>query len=151
MTKLTKQQIGKCGELLVQFELLKRGVESAPMTTDSGIDLVAFSTRRKHAVTIQVKTNERPKPGGGTGRLALDWWVPVDSPADLVAFADMSSSSIWLMSMRELEKYAQQQSSGRYHFYMYVDPGYRPRKTDRLSRAEDFEALLLERKAAREL
>lgn len=149
MTKLTKQQIGKCGELLVQLELLKRGVESAPMTTDAGIDLVAFSTRGRKAITIQVKTNERPKPGGGTGRLALDWWVPVDSPADLVAFADMSSSSIWLMSMRELEKYAQQQSSGRYHFYMYVDPGYRTRKTDRLSRAEDFEELLLERKAAR--
>lgn len=95
------------------------------------------------------KDERASKPGGGTGRLALDWWVPVDSPADLVAFADMSSSSIWLMSMRELEKYAQQQSSGRYHFYMYVDPGYRTRKTDRLSRAEDFEELLLERKAAR--
>jgi hypothetical protein len=147
MTKLSKQQIGKCGELLVQLELLKRGVESAPMTTDSGIDLVAFSARKRDALTVQVKANERPKPGGGTGKLALDWWVPVDSPADLVAFVDLASSRIWLMTQRELAACAQQQSSGRYHFFMSVDPGYRPKK-ERLSRDTDFERFLLERRVA---
>lgn len=148
MSKLTKQQIGKCGELLVQFELLKRGVESAPMTTDAGIDLVAFSDRRREALTIQVKANERPKPSGGKGSLALDWWVPVGSPADVVAFVDLSSLRVWLMTMQELAKYAQQQSGGRYHFFMIVDPNYRPTKKDRLARVEEFESFLLERKAA---
>lgn len=145
MSSLSKQRIGKCGELLVQLELLKRGVESAPMTTDSGIDLVAYSDRRRDALTIQVKANERPKPGGGTGRLALDWWVPADSPADLVAFVDHSSARIWLLTMKELAASAQQQSSGRYHFFMSVDPAYKPKK-DRPSRDSEFERFLLERR-----
>lgn len=145
MSKINTQRIGKCGELLVQLELLKRGVESAPMTTDAGIDLVAFSDRKRDALTIQVKTNDRPKPGGGTGRLALDWWVPVNSPADLVAFVDLSSSRVWLLRMKELAKCAQQQSSGRYHFFMSVDPAYQPKK-DRPSRDGDFVQFLLERR-----
>ncbi len=36
------QQIGKCGELLVQYLLLKRGIESALLTTDYGIDLIGL-------------------------------------------------------------------------------------------------------------
>jgi hypothetical protein len=40
MMSLSTAQIGRCGELLVQLELLKRGIESAAMTTDTGIDLV---------------------------------------------------------------------------------------------------------------
>ena len=151
MAKLSKQQIGKCGELLVQLELLKHGIESAPMTTDSGIDLVAFSARKKDALTIQVKTNERPKPGGGTGKLALDWWVPVDSPADLVAFVDLSSSRIWLMTQREVAACRTERASahggGRYHFFMSVDPGYRPKK-ERPSRDTDFERFLVDRRVA---
>jgi hypothetical protein len=63
--KLAKQQIGRCGELLVQQKLLLYGIESAPMTTDSGIDLVVYSPRERNALTIQVKTNLKAKPGGG--------------------------------------------------------------------------------------
>jgi hypothetical protein len=40
MQTLGKLQIGQCGVLFLQFKLLLRGIESAPMTTDSGIDLV---------------------------------------------------------------------------------------------------------------
>jgi len=36
MTKTTLQ-IGSAGELLVQYKLLKNGVDSAAVTTDSGI------------------------------------------------------------------------------------------------------------------
>ncbi len=64
---------GQAGELLVQEQLLLHGVESAPLTTDTGIDLVAYSPRRADAVTIQVKANLQPKPGGGKGKPALDW------------------------------------------------------------------------------
>ena len=42
MAKLATQQIGRCGELLVQYILLKHRIESAPLTTDVGIDLVAY-------------------------------------------------------------------------------------------------------------
>lgn len=42
---LKTAQIGRCGELLVQCLLLLRGVESAPMSTDSGVDLVAYAPK----------------------------------------------------------------------------------------------------------
>jgi hypothetical protein len=70
---LSKQQIGKCGELLVQYKLLLRGIESAPLTTDSRIVLVAHALQKQKLITIQVKTNLKAKPGGGRGKLTLDW------------------------------------------------------------------------------
>ena len=60
---LSTAQIGKCGELLVQYRLLLLGVESAPMSTETGIDLIAYSPATLQPVTIQVKTNLKPKPG----------------------------------------------------------------------------------------
>jgi hypothetical protein len=43
--KPTKAQIGRAGELFVQQKLLLNGIDSSPLTTDYGIDLVAFSHR----------------------------------------------------------------------------------------------------------
>lgn len=40
--KLGTQAIGAAGELLVQYQLLKLGIDSARLTTDSGIDLVMY-------------------------------------------------------------------------------------------------------------
>jgi hypothetical protein len=117
------RQIGKCGELLVQLRLLLAGVESAPMTTDTGIDLVAYSPRRTRPITIQVKTNLKPKPAGGTGRPALDWWVPEKCPADLIACVDLSQEHVWLFRRREFARLAQQHSGGRNHLYFYCEPG----------------------------
>lgn len=77
--KLSTQQIGKLGELLVQYRLLSFGIESASLTTDSGVDLVAYASSRNTAFTVQVKTNLKPKPSGGKGKAGLDWWVPDDS------------------------------------------------------------------------
>jgi hypothetical protein len=131
-------RIGRCGELLVQYQLLRLGIESAPMTTDSGIDLVAFHGSSKRVSTIQVKACEAPKPGGGKGKLALDWWVAADCPADSVAFVDLSTDSVWLFEMSEMAGVAQQKSSGRYHFYMYVDATAVPRGT-KPARLADFE------------
>jgi hypothetical protein len=64
---LRTAQIGASGVLLIQYRLLKCGIESAPMTTDAGIDLVVYSPKLKKAVTVQVKTCLRPKPAGGKG------------------------------------------------------------------------------------
>jgi hypothetical protein len=139
-------RIGRCGEILVQYKLLKLGIESAPMTTDSGVDLVAFSPESQRAVTVQVKANYAPKPGGGRGKLALDWWIPDHCPSELAAFVDVSTDSAWLMTKAELSSFAQQHSNGRYHLYMYVDPTSKPRST-RLVMRSDFDAHLLEVKA----
>ena len=121
--KLTTAQIGKCGEILVQYELLRLGIESAQMTTDTGIDLVAYLPEEKRAITVQVRTIFAPEPGGGKGKLALDWWVRKNSPADMVALVDLQSESIWLLSHEELVKVAQQQNTARLHFYFYADEG----------------------------
>jgi len=118
---LSTQKIGRMGELLVQFELLRYGIDSAPMTTDTGIDLVAFSATKGRSFTIQVKTNLKPKPGGGKGKLGLDWWVKDDCPAEYYAFVDVSSPSIWILNMSELVLEAQQKPAGRLHFCMSTD------------------------------
>ena len=141
---LTKAQIGRSGELLVQYALLIRGVESAPMSTDAGIDLVAYSPRTALPCTIQVKTNLKPKPGGGKGKAALDWWVPEDTPAQLVALVDLSAQRIWIFRSEEIAALAQQRSSGRLHLFMYTDPTVKPRKAGRLAHMHEFEKYRLE-------
>ncbi len=71
--KKTTLHIGAAGELLVQYLLLKHGIDSAAMTTDAGIDLVAYSPKNQRPYTIQVKTQEQPSQGGGKGKLSLGW------------------------------------------------------------------------------
>lgn len=105
----------------MQYELLRLGIDSAPMTTDAGIDLVAYSGMKGRSVTIQVKTNLTPKPGGGKGAPAIDWWVSEDCPAELYALADISTRRIWLLTKEELATAAQQRSGGRLHLYMYTN------------------------------
>ena len=63
------QAIGAAGELLVQYRLIKRGIDSARLTTDSGIDLVMYIPGTTEAHTVQVKTIVKPFLDGGTGPL----------------------------------------------------------------------------------
>ena len=141
--KLSTAQIGKSGELLVQYKLLNYGIESSQMTTDSGIDLVAFSAKNQKAITIQVKTNQKPKPGGGSGKMTLDWWLPDNSPAEFIALVDLSTEKIWFFSYDEFSKNAQQHSKTKYHIYMYVDHKAISRKHKRYLDVH-FEEFLLE-------
>lgn len=136
---LAMAQIGKCGELLVQYRLLLLGIESAPMSTDTGVDLVAYSPKLAQAVTIQVKTNLQPKPSGGKGKPALDWWVAESVPASLVALVDLEMETVWLLKREELAELAQQRSSGRLHIYMFTDPTAKPRVKGRLAHLHEFE------------
>ncbi|HEY5581223.1 MAG TPA: hypothetical protein VIK56_08675 [Rhodoferax sp.] len=144
LLKLSTQQIGKLGEFLVQYRLLEVGVESAHLTTDAGIDLVAYSHRRKEAITIQVKTNLKAKPGGGKGKLALDWWMPENSPAALFALVDVSEKRIWIFTREEMKANAQQKPEGRLHFYIHTDQNVKRRKDAPAASLHDFEVFLLE-------
>jgi hypothetical protein len=143
---ISKQQIGRCGELFVQHQLLLDGIESSPLTTDVGIDLVAYSPRKKKPALIQVKTNLKPKPGGGKGKLAIGWWIPDDSPAELFAFVDLSQPRVWIFTFSEIKKLAQQHSNGRYHLYMYVDPTVKRKASTpaKLAFVYQFQRYLLE-------
>ncbi len=142
--KLSQAQIGKCGELLVQFKLLMHGIESSPLTTDAGIDLVAFSPQRQRAITIQVKTNVAPKPGGGTGKPHLDWWMEDQSKADLFAFVDLELLRVWLIETSALGTVAQQHPAGRFHFFMAVDPSTRARRDGKKIYDSDFSEYLFQ-------
>ncbi len=124
------RHIGKAGELLVQYKLIRYGIDSSAMTTDAGIDLVAYSPRNNKAYTIQVKTQEKPSPGGGgKGKLAMAWDLKETSPADLVAVTDISTSSVWLFTHSEFIDFAQQHSpKGIYKLYMYVDETVKTKK-----------------------
>ena len=127
--KKTTLHIGKAGELLVQYKLLKFGIDSAAMTTDSGVELVAYSPKSNRSYTIQVKTKEKPSKGGGRGKLSLAWDLRDDSPAELVAVTDLSTDSVWLFTDTEYEQLAQQHSSkGNFKLYMYVDESVNTKK-----------------------
>ena len=138
-------RIGRAGELLVSYRLLRLGIESAPMTTDRGVDLVAFDAGAGRAVTVQVKTVAGPKPAGGTGKPSLDWWVASDCPAELVALVELSGERIWMLRTPELAELAQQHSSRGYHLYMYLDPSVRLEPGKR-ALVDQFDDLLLEQR-----
>jgi hypothetical protein len=142
--RLSTQHIGRLGELLLQYELLRYGIDSAALTTDSGIDLVAYSKVKGRPFTIQVKSNLGPKPGGGKGSLALDWWLNEKCPAELIAFAEIASRRIWLFTKEEVARLAQQRSNGRLHLYISVDA--RSKLSYQRHGEDRFSAFLIEKR-----
>jgi len=117
------------------------------MSTDTGIDLVAYSSKTRLPQTIQVKANLKSKPGGGKGKAALDWWLPHECPAQLIALVDLSSQRIWLFKTTEIPRIAQQRSKTKFHIYMFTDPTHRPIKANRLAHAHEFGGYLIENRA----
>jgi len=110
MVELNTQQIGRCGELLVQYLLLKRGIESAPLTTDFGIDLVAFRTDNKSPVSIQVKTCTYQKENDKW----VEWWVADDCPAQYIVVVDLERNKCWFFDFKnEYQKCASKSGEGR--------------------------------------
>lgn len=134
-------QIGASGVLLIQYQLLKRGIESAPMTTDDGIDLVVYSPARSEALTVQVKTVLKRKPSGGRGSPTLDWWLRANSPAQLVGLVNLEDDSVWLLTHEQFERRAQQKPEGRLHLYFYTEEGQKCRP---LCHRRDFVEFCLE-------
>ena len=122
---LGNTQVGRCGKILVQYHLLRHGVDSAPITADLGIDLVAYSPWTKLPFTLQVETTLRPKPAGLKG-MALDWWLSGGSPAEFVALVELQHERIWALTREELATVAQAASGGRLHVFLYTDRDARP-------------------------
>lgn len=121
MSKLQTLEIGSAGELLVQYKLLKCGINSARLTTDSGIDLVMYLPNAKEAHTVQVKAVNGPGPAGGKGKPALGWRFPHSCPAHWLALVDLSTDSAWLLTLDQARAQAQQHhpNDGRL-IYWYV-------------------------------
>ena len=119
MVKLNTQQIGRCGELLVQYRLLKHAVESAPLTTDFGVDLVAFRVDNKKPISIQVKTcTYRDKNDKW-----VEWWVSNNCPADYIALVDLERDKCWIFKFDDEYKRLSSKS-GEGHRLWWSLPGY---------------------------
>jgi hypothetical protein len=131
MVKLTSQQIGRCGELLVQYMLLKHGVESAPLTTDPGIDLVAFPNvsafpdKRGKPVTIQVKTSTHHSEASDPMCKWLLWEIPNNCPADYIAALDFECQKSWLIPTKEFIQKATHPTKELSRLWWYI-PGCEP-------------------------
>ncbi len=110
MAKLTTRQIGRCGELLVQYVLLKHGIESAPLTTDVGIDLVAYPGIGGKPLTIQVKTSSHL---GKSNDKWILWQIPDDCPADYVAAVDLIRDKFWLIHTEVFRNKARSTTNGQ--------------------------------------
>jgi hypothetical protein len=117
------------------------------MTTDAGIDLVAYAPRQKQAVTIQVKSNLRASREGGKGRLILIWRLRQNSPADMVALVNLEHDQIWLLSRDEFQAKAKQLWRETHSLYFHVDEAYEPKSEG--SHARDFEAFKIENQIER--
>jgi len=120
---MNTQHIGAAGELLVQYQLLKLGIDSARLTTDAGVDLVVYAPGDRSASTVQVKANIGPKPSGGRGPLSRGWYFPHQCPAQLIALAALDTDTVWLFTLGEAQGLAQQHSDrGIRQLYWRLEP-----------------------------
>jgi hypothetical protein len=120
---------------------------SAAPERNLGYHLVAKCGSSQRALTILVKTNWKPKPAGGSGPPALAWRVSRDFNADLVAFADLESGRIWLISRKELPEAAQQHSKSAHQLVMVTQTGWTSAPHERI-RDDQFTNFLAERRIA---
>ena len=138
---MTTQHIGAAGELLVQYRFLKHDVDSARLTTDAGVDLVAYSPTDGQATTIQVKTVRQASPAGGRAGapLAVGWWFPHATKAELLAFVLLETDDVWLFTLDEARDLAQQHNDrGQRQLYWYTDPERVPRGARQRVDLDDF-------------
>jgi hypothetical protein len=134
--------IGVSGKLLVNSLLLREGIPC--QLGKNGFDLIVTLTRPKRRWTVLVTTNLRPKKAGGKGKMALDWWVPVDNTADHIACVDLSTMRVWLFKRAEFEKLSQQKAGGKYHLYMYTNKAVALRGKKSMKFDYEFESYRLE-------
>jgi len=111
--------VGAAGELLVQFRFLRNGIDSARLTTDAGVDLVAYPPGRGHALTVQVKTVEQPTPAGGKGALTTGVVFPLDCPAEYLAIVRLSDEAVWLFPIDDALRLSKQ---AKPRLYWFLDP-----------------------------
>ena len=105
---LKTQHIGPAGELLVQYQLLKYGIDSARLTTDSGVDLVMYVPGTKAAATIQVKSVLEPKSQQPAGKPIFGLHFPDSCQAQWLAGVDLSRDRVWLIRTERAREMAQQ-------------------------------------------
>lgn len=121
MTKtLGTQAIGAAGQLLVQYRLLKHGIDSARLTTDSGIDLVMYVPGTHEAHTVQVKATSTHFPYGKDSAPQLWWPFPVACKAQWLAAVDLMRDLVWLLPIDVALQVARGNSKGTTTLMWYI-------------------------------
>ncbi|MBI2172094.1 MAG: hypothetical protein HYU30_08780 [Chloroflexi bacterium] len=136
-------QTGAYGQLLVQIKLLRLGIDSARMTTDYGVDLVAFDPETKRRFTIQVKA--------GRHRGKVDKWVEWSTTkelvADYIALVDIQRDMAWLFSKDTFIRISTNIGNMGRRLWWYP-LGHVPERTTLKRREEDFEKNTVENATA---
>lgn len=109
--KLGTQAIGAAGELFVQYHLIKRGIDSARLTTDSGIDLAMYIPGTREAHTIQVKATSTNYPFGADSPPQLWWPFPVSCKAQWLAAVDLVRDLVWMLPIEDAVREARGKDS----------------------------------------
>jgi hypothetical protein len=134
MKTLTTQHIGAYGQLLVQAQLLRLGIDSARMTSDSGIDLLAYDPDNGISFSVQVKTREPEKAGKGKRESRPSFGIGElkAGKADIFAFfahglrdtgqVRVIVESCWYLTKWELrDPKICSQRDGEFQFFVYSD------------------------------
>jgi hypothetical protein len=127
-SKLGSQEIGAAGELLIQYHLIKRGIDSARLTTDSGIDLVMYVPGATAAHTVQVKATNTHYPYGPGTPPQLFWLFPVTCKAEWLAVVDLPRDQAWLFPTPEAVHIASPDRQGTATLAWYLEDNPRRRK-----------------------
>jgi len=122
LEKLLPVEVGRAGELLVQYRLMKGGISSGQLTIDCGVDVVAYHRQAQRPITIQVKTS---RPQCRYERTKLNWCVRRECPAHYVALVDLEGDRVWLMDYASFMQRAQQQRDGEASLWAYIHEGGR--------------------------
>ncbi len=118
--KLGTQAIGAAGELFVQYHLIKRGIDSARLTTDSGIDLVMYVPGTSEAHTVQVKATSTNTPYGPDSAPQLWWPFPLTCKAQWLAVVDLVRDLAWLLPTADALQVARGNSQGQTTLMWYI-------------------------------
>ena len=120
---MNKDQIIYAGKLLVQFKLLKNGIDANLNFDEGNIHLKVVSKNK--TTTFNVKTTESPKPGGGKRKDAVSWNLGKIS-ADFTACVNIADDEVWLFTPSDMCKLAQNPSKDK--LYIYTDKTVNARK-----------------------
>lgn len=147
MLEVPKSMIGVSGKMFVNSMLLRQGI--ACRLAGTGYDIEVTLTKPRRLWKMLVTTNLQPKKAGGKGKMALDWWIPIEHEADHIACVDLSTLRIWLFKGQEYAKFAQQKAGGKYHLYMYTNKDVALRGPQSMKFDYEFESYILENRIYR--
>ena len=129
---MNKNEIINAGILLVREKLREAGIKYFIKPDNNDIEI----RLRNRSYTIEVKTTEKPRPGGGKGKDAVSWNIGKHS-TDLIACVNLADSDVWLFTPAEMIELAQHPSKDK--LYIYTDETVNARKRALKSEFKEYQ------------